>query len=78
MEDPYHPIDCGLHDVLEASAVRRRPCRIRYREPDGSVEEVRTVIADIFTRDGAEFVRLEAGPVVRLDRLETVDPSHAP
>lgn len=71
---PYRPIDCGVHDVLEASAVLRRPCRIGFRRSDGAVEEVRAVIADVYAHEGAEYVRLETGLVIRLDRLITVEP----
>lgn len=73
MSDPYRPIDCGLHDHLEAWAVRRVPCRFRVHDDDGH-REFEARIDDLFARDGAEFARLSNGDVVRLDRIEEIRP----
>lgn len=70
MSDPYLPIDCGLHDHLEAWAVRRVRCHIRIRD----AADVEARIDDLFARDGAEFARLSSGDVVRLDRIEEIRP----
>ena len=70
----YRPIDCALHDVLEAAAIRRQACRIRFRTDDGRVSDVVTTIEDVWARDGAEYARLGSGPVIRLDRLQEVEP----
>lgn len=72
--DGYQPIDCAVHDVLEASAVRGTMCKIRFR--DGSEErEVLTTIVDVYVRDGAEWADLGDGYTVRLDRLVEVTPT---
>lgn len=68
----YRPIDCSVHDQLEHVAVLRRVCRIRYRTPQDQEMEVLSRIVDIFARGGEEFVRLESGDEVRLDRLIAV------
>lgn len=71
----YRPIACGLHDVLEAAAVRRSLCRIRARTEAGDdVTEVTVRILDVYTESGAEYVDLDDGSTLRLDRLITVDP----
>lgn len=72
-ESDYTPIDCAIHDVLEASAVRRAHCRVRWTEGEGVREEV-TTIDDIFARDGAEYLVLGSGAEIRLDRLVEVEP----
>lgn len=66
--DRYRPIDCAVHDVLEASAVRRTVCRIRLREGSGE-REVLTTIDDVYSRDGAEWADLGDGSRVRLDQF---------
>lgn len=70
---PYLPIDCSLHDRLEALATLRRPCRIRYSGADGGPHEVVDRIADVFAADGEEFLRTAGGVTVRLDRVVGVD-----
>lgn len=74
MTDPtYQPIDCNLHDQLESLAVQRTPSRIRYRDADGKQNEVNGTIEDVYTDEGAEYIRMTGGEVIRLDRLIQVD-----
>jgi Rho-binding antiterminator len=68
----YSPIPCALHDRLEALATLGQPCRIVYRDADGSSRETDDRIVDVFARAGEEFVRTAAGLEIRLDRLEWV------
>ena len=69
----YRPISCSVHDRLEALAVRSRPCRIRHRTPEGAVESAEGRIVDIFARQGEEFLRMDGGEEIRLDRLVEVE-----
>jgi Rho-binding antiterminator len=69
----YEPIDCADHDKLEALSVQRRTARIAYRSEAGELREVEDVIADVYARDGVEYLRTGGGEEVRLDRLERVD-----
>jgi transcriptional antiterminator Rof (Rho-off) len=71
--EPYRPIDCSLHDELEAAATLRKTVRISYRASQGGLVEIEDRILDIFTRDGAEYVQLSRGAEVRLDDLRSVD-----
>lgn len=72
MSGDYRPIDCGLHDRLEAAATVRRTGLLRYFDGHRLVE-VRDRLADVFARDGAEFVRTAAGVEVRLDDIVSFD-----
>jgi Rho-binding antiterminator len=76
--EEYQPVDCGLHDRLEAFATTGQPCRIAYRDEDGGRREAQDRIADVFAEDGAEYVRTEGGEQIRLDRIEQVDGMHGP
>lgn len=67
--DAYKPIDCGFHDQLLAWATIRRPVTISHRNAAGQEVVVRGVIADVFSRGGAEYLRLAEGPTIRLDHL---------
>lgn len=74
MSADYRPIDCGVHDRLESAAVLRTPCRIRYRDGSSRPREVEAVIVDVYAADGAEYVDLDDGSTIRLDRLLRVEP----
>jgi Rho-binding antiterminator len=66
------PISCEFHDRLEDLATLRKPASVRYVDSDG--EQVRTVvIQDVFAREGAEYLSLSSGELVRLDQLIEVD-----
>lgn len=69
----YHPIDCGLHDRLEAHATLGRVVRIVVRGQRGTTREFQDRLVDVFARGDEEFVRTAGGELIRLDRLESVD-----
>jgi Rho-binding antiterminator len=69
----YEPIDCSIHDRLEAFAVKGVPCRVEYVTPGGEERTSTGRIVDVFARAGAEYLHLEDGTEVRLDRLRSVE-----
>lgn len=70
MDSPYRPVDCGFHDHLLALATLRRVVTLQVT--GGDEPELKGRLVDVFTRDGAEYLRLDAGAAVRLDRILTV------
>lgn len=66
---PYEPISCAVHDRLEALAVKGKKVVLTYRNPLGETDRVRSRILDIFTSEGAEYLLLENGQRIRLDRI---------
>lgn len=69
MSSDYIPIDCEFHDVLEATATGRKPATLRYRDDDGTLVVVEARIADLYATGGVEYMRLDDGRVIRLDRI---------
>ncbi len=69
----YEPIDCSIHDRLEAFAVQGLPCRVEYVTPEGEGRTDTGRIVDVFARAGSEYLHLEDGTEVRLDRLRSVE-----
>ena len=68
----YHPISCDFHDVLEATATRRRRVRIEFRSDQGlQAREAR--IVDLGHGADGEYMTLDTGESVRLDRIVSVD-----
>ncbi len=73
MSTAYVPINCEFHDVLEATAVRRRPAILSLHAPGGQPATVHARIADLYAHDGMEYMRLDDGSVIRLDHIVSVD-----
>ena len=69
----YVPISCSFHDRLEALATLRRRARIRFRDRDGVLHDREATVKDVCSRDGAEYLSIGTGEVVRLDHLVEVD-----
>lgn len=61
-------IDCALMDRFEEAATLKRPIEILLH--DGGT--MTGVIADLFIRDGAEWMRMLHGAEIRLDRIASV------
>jgi Rho-binding antiterminator len=72
MGTDYRPIDCGFHDVLEACAIRRVRCRNVIGDVGDGARTVESRIVDIHVADGEEFIEVEDGERIRLDRLVEV------
>lgn len=78
----YRPIACIAHERLEFAVLKRQALRLRYRDEQAGEHEARVMPLDVYTRDGAEWLRarLETGGeiVVRLDHIiETRSPDAA-
>jgi Rho-binding antiterminator len=73
MIEPYAPVDCEFHDVLESLATLRKRARIVFRGPAGDREVRDAMVTDVFVRDSAEYLQLDNGETIRLDRLIEAD-----
>jgi Rho-binding antiterminator len=69
----YIPINCNLHDRLEALATLRKQCRIIYQTSEGKTVETLDTFTDIYTKNKEEFAVLDSGTLIRLDALLEVD-----
>ncbi len=70
-EEKYEPVSCDYHDQLEAAAVTKKDVELEF-DAKGVRQRERGKIADVYTDDGAEFVKLDAGVGsirVRLDEI---------
>lgn len=70
----YQPIDCNYYDRLEALATLRQRSRIDYVNTEGQSTTLEAVlIVDLQTRNKEEFMILEDGQEIRLDKLIAVN-----
>lgn len=70
-EKGYEPVSCDWHDQLEAAAMHKNEVVLEV-DADGTRRTERGTVADVFTREGEEFVRVENGDgssEIRLDKI---------
>lgn len=65
----YEPIDCTIHDQLIERAAFRLPTEVKYHNENGELVVARDMIEDVFSRRGAEYLRLGSGTEIRLDKI---------
>ena len=70
-DDDYEPVSCRLYDELGLRMMRGRRCILTVRR-DGGTETIEAVIDDLYTEGDAEYVRLDHGETIRLDRIQDV------
>jgi Rho-binding antiterminator len=64
----YIPVSCALYDEFENAAVKKQECEIVYLEEDQE-KSVKTRISTFKSFERQEFMILEDGTNVRLDRV---------
>jgi Rho-binding antiterminator len=71
--DDYIPVSCSFHDELEALATLRQDCHVVYRNDTDEINEARGRIVDVYAANHADYIRLQNGTEIRLDRLISVN-----
>jgi Rho-binding antiterminator len=70
-EERYQPVSCDYHDQLEAAAMHKSTVELEF-ELEGVMQKERGKIEDVYTADGAEFVKFasDSGNLeIRLDQI---------
>jgi len=70
-EERYEPVSCDYHDELEAAAMHKQEVELEF-DLEGVTQRDKGKIADVYTANGAEFVKFVAGagPIdIRLDHI---------
>ncbi|AHM60597.1 hypothetical protein D770_11700 [Flammeovirgaceae bacterium 311] len=71
------PFTYNFFDYLQNWSSQEKSCAIVYRQNDGSAVRLNTVIVDLFEWQGNNYVLMEKGQLIRLDRLISVDEAAA-
>ena len=66
-QEPYEPVSCDYHDQLEAAAMHKSEVELEF-DLNGLAQKQRGRIEDVYTRDGAEYVKF-GGLEIRLDQI---------
>ncbi len=79
---PYKPIDCGFHDLLEATITWRTYSHLQYFTDLWEFITVTTLLKDLTSErdpDGlTEYLVIDTGERIRLDRVVNVNGTFAP
>ena len=77
MQTPYKPIKCDFHELLLAKATLKEVCLIKFYMND--LEFTRdTIIIDVYTKKGGEFMVLKSGETIRLDHIISLNNEKLP
>lgn len=69
----YKPINCGLYDELELLSLRKEKVLIKFYDENSRIVNYESVIADLFSENKVEFLKLANGKIIRLDKLIEVN-----
>lgn len=69
MEKKYKPISCDIHDAIEEAITLKKILKLAIQNSHGDTEMIETIIIDVFTKNHEEFVRLNDGQIIRLDKI---------
>jgi len=75
--DAYIPVNCDFHDQLEALATLRKECQIVYQNASGELVKVQGLIVDIYAANKADFLKVDDGTEIRLDRIVSLNNKQA-
>ncbi len=72
IEEPYTPISCSFYDRLEEAATLSKNVLIEYLA-NNKTEVRKSIITTIRLKDKIEWLVLEDGSEIRLDRILSLD-----
>lgn len=75
--DKYQPIDCSYHDMLLEKATFNKLVDIVYLK-NSDVQKVNSIIRNVYTERGFEFMILDNKAIIRLDKIISVDGNKLP
>jgi len=61
MEDKIKSVSCGFYEELELLSMQHRSCVISFEASNGARSEIRDQIADLYTKEGIEYLRTGSG-----------------
>ncbi|MCP4442053.1 MAG: hypothetical protein GY810_24350 [Aureispira sp.] len=70
--DEYKSISCNFYDLILARATFKSLENITYLDPQNKQLTVESKIIDVFTKEKAEYLKLEQGTIIRLDKIISI------
>ncbi|HRI48234.1 MAG TPA: hypothetical protein PK559_14095, partial [Ignavibacteriaceae bacterium] len=73
VNEKYIPIACGTYDLIEQLIIKKTSFSLEYYNDEHEEIISEAVAVDVFSNDGAEFLKLESGLILRLDKIISID-----
>jgi len=73
MVDPKPVLDPSLRARLTDYMLQQQIVELVYRDSSGQVQVVHSRIRDLFTRPGGDFIALDRGVLLAVDRILIID-----
>jgi Rho-binding antiterminator len=71
--EEYKPVNCDFYDELETLATIKKDSEIVFRADNEAKSVIRGRIVDLYIRDKVEYMKLNNGLEIRLDRIIEID-----
>ena len=78
MKSEYRPIDCNFYDYFEAFATQGILCTIFYLDSANRMQSIDDHIKTIAIESKAEFLILNSGLKIRLDKIYKINDLESP
>ena len=72
LSKPYQPISCSFYDELEALATLKQIVKITFFDDNKQQQTIRGKIINLYTKEKVEFLEIDKGLTIRLDKLVKV------
>ncbi len=72
MVQNYNSMDCHFTDELEFVSIKKIRVEVGYWGVDSTLHRCHGIIIDILTQNKEEFIIMEDGEMVRLDRIHQI------
>lgn len=69
----YMPINCSYYDYLLELSTLKKEVLIQFKTIDDTKDEIISIIKDVYTKKGAEYLLTSEDLEIRLDKLITVN-----
>lgn len=66
-------LSCALYDQLELNAMRQVKVKLSFKRADQNMVVVEALIADLYVRDGKEYLLTDRGQEYSLDELVNIE-----
>lgn len=65
----YKAISCQFYDYLLETITLKKSVNLEYLTDKGKTIKANSILFDVFTKDGGEYLKLSDSTIIRLDHI---------